>query len=257
MPRKNLLDVAKLGEKLSYMIKWKGVPAGEAIFTVKPWQTRVDGRPAFYLVLETESNDFISTFHKVRDKVKSYIDTETGHSLYFVRNIREGKYSADDFLRFDYEKDLQYYSSLKTKGSRIKKSKKDPRPIPGYVQDPLSVIYYLRHFKLDPKNPLKILVGSRKTTTVMRVDVMREGKLVLPGLGKFEVNIAELGAGDSGKDGYKPKIFVAKGKVTVWAEKNTNIPLMVQVGVPILGTADVVLYKTENCELKDHALSAK
>ncbi|MHC4870463.1 MAG: DUF3108 domain-containing protein [Planctomycetota bacterium] len=251
MPEKNLLDVAKLGEKLVYVIKWKGIPAGEATFSVKPWQTRVNGRSAYYVVLETESNDFVSTFYKVRDKIKSFIDADTGHSLYFARNIREGSYAADDFLQFDYEKNLQHYSSLKEKDGAKRRKQKAPRPIPGYLQDPLSVIYYLRHFPLTLESDYNVLVGGRKHTGILKLEVLKEEKIKLPGLGEFDAVAVNLASGEKNSR-YNPKIFVAKGKVTVWVEKNTNIPIMINVGVPILGTADVVLKRSTNSPLNKY-----
>ncbi len=251
MPKRKLLDVANLGEKLVYMVKWKGIPAGEATFSVKPWQTKVGGIPAYYVVLDTESNDFVSAFYKVRDRVKSYISAETGHSLYFARNIREGTYRADDFLQFDYKKNLQYYSSLKTKRGVKKRKQKKSRAIPGYLQDPLSVIYYLRHLKLVVNGKYQVLVGGRKHVGILELDVVREETIKLPALGSFDTFVINLGSGE-GSTEYKPKIFVAKGKVAVWIEKNTNIPLKITVGVPILGTAEVFLKRSENSPLNKY-----
>lgn len=252
MPSQDLLDVANLGEKLVYMVKWKGIPAGEATFSVKPWQTKVNGRPAYYVVLETESNDFVSTFYEVRDKIKSYIDAETGHSLYFSRNIREGSYEADDFLQFDYDKKLQYYSSLKVEDGEKQRNEKAPRPIPGYLQDPLSVIYYLRHFDLSSDEDHLVLIGSRKNVGVLKLDVLKEERVTLPDLGVFDTYVVNLANGDTTKSNYEPKIFVAKGKVTVWVEKHTNIPVMINVGVPILGTADITLHHSSNSPLNKY-----
>ena len=43
-------------------------------------------------------------------------------------------------------------------------------------------------------------------------------------------------------------IFVRKGKMTIWVEKRTRIPLLMKVKIPI-GSASAVLIKAENSPL--------
>ncbi|MFH0911436.1 MAG: DUF3108 domain-containing protein [Planctomycetota bacterium] len=249
MPPENLLSVARIGERLTYAVKWKGMAAGEAVLSVNR-KTTVDGRPAYYLSLETESNDFLGTFYKVQDKVRSYVDAETGHSLLFIRDIQEGGYRANDFLQFDYDKNLQYYRTIKTASDTARASEKTPRPIPGPLQDPLSVLYYLRHTPLSVGMAREILVGSRKRTGILRVEVLREERVDLPDLGGFDALVVKLANGGAAQGTYDPAVFNAKGEIQVWAEKETNIPLLIRVGLPI-GSAEVVLYRAENSPLNE------
>jgi hypothetical protein len=251
MPERSLDDVARLGERLTYLIKYKGIPAGQAVFSVKRI-TKAQGRRAWYLTLETESNDAISMLYPVRDKVKSYVSAETGHSLLFQRNLSEGDYRADDSLEFDYEKNMQYYRAVDFDGREHTRREKPPRPIPGPVQDPLSVIYYLRHFPLETGESKDVLIGTRKRTNVLRVTALREEEVTLPGVGVFDANVVRLANGEKGGE-YDAEVFVSSGDITLWVEKHTNIPLILNVGLPRpLGSAAGVLQATRNSPLDEY-----
>lgn len=249
MPPRSLDTVARVGERLHYLIRWKGVPAGRASFAVKR-RTRLRGEPVYYLTLETESNDAISLLYPVRDKVKSYVCAETGHSLLFVRNLREGSYKADDTLQFDYEDNVQLYSAVKYDSELPREKQKPPRPIPGPLQDPLSVLYYLRHFPLAVGETKDVVVGTRKRTGILRVEVVGEEEVSLPGIGVFDANRVRLGTAEN--ETYEAEIFVSKGDITLLAEKHTNIPLEVSIGLPILGSARAVLFRAEGTRLESY-----
>jgi hypothetical protein len=247
-------EVASVGERLRYLVKYKGLPAGQAIFAVKR-RTVLGGRPVLYITLESESNDAISLLYPVRDKVKSYIDAETGHSLRFDRHLREGRggsFTAVDTLQFDYEQNRQIHTAIEFDGS-VRKERREERPIPGPVQDPLSVLYYLRHFPLEVGASRQVLVGAAEEINVLAVQTRREEEVHLPALGVFDAYVVEL-RNQRGEQttAYQAQIFHSRGDVTVWVEKNTNIPLVVKTGVPVLGSTSAVLQSAEACDLLQH-----
>ncbi|MFW5857146.1 MAG: DUF3108 domain-containing protein [Planctomycetota bacterium] len=255
MPAKTLDAVTRLGERLTYLIKYKGIPAGQAVFSVKR-VTKTQSQRAYYLTLETESNDAISMLYPVRDKVKSYVSAETGHSLLFQRTLSEGDYRADDSLEFDYEQNLQYYRAVDYDGNEHTRREKPPRPIPGHVQDPLSVLYYLRHFPLAVGESQRVLIGTRKRTNVLKVTALREEEVTIPGVGVFDANVIRLANGEEGTE-YDAEVFVSSGDITLWVEKHTNMPLILNVGLPRpLGSATGVLHNSRNSPLNAHVKRA-
>jgi len=253
MPARDLAQVAQIGERLVYGIKWKGLAAGQATLSVNR-KTSVSGRPTYYLSLETASNDFLSTFYHVEDRVRSYVDADTGRSVLYVRDLREGGSTANDYVQFDYDRNLQYYRPVRTEVQETRAPQPPPRPIPGPVQDPLSVVYYLRHFSLEPGETREIAVGRRGKTALLEVTAKHVDRISLPGLGEFEALVVELE--DSAAGGpYAPNLFVARGATRVWVERHTRIPLMARTSLPKIGAVEVLLHHAANCPLADHALS--
>ncbi|MBN1256575.1 MAG: DUF3108 domain-containing protein [Planctomycetes bacterium] len=251
MEPKEPAKVMAIDEKLRYLLKYKGLPAGESIFTVKRI-TKMGGQPVYYITMETESNDAIDLLYPVRDRVKSYINAENSYSMRFERSLREGKYKADDKLVYDYEKNEQTYTAIKYKGDTPKETVKPPQPIPGPVQDPLSAMYYLRHFPLKIGQSKEILIGNRKSTDILEVTPKSEEEINIPGIGVFDAYLVELGTGGEEGGKYNSEIFFSEGDLKLWVEKNTNIPLLIKIGVPILGEMTGILQSAENCKLMDY-----
>ena len=56
------------GEKLTFLLKWTIIPAGESILEVLPVET-IDGVKAYHFSLTAKSNAFNDALYKVRDKI--------------------------------------------------------------------------------------------------------------------------------------------------------------------------------------------
>ncbi len=256
-PAFNLENVARVGEKLVYAVKWKAFPAGRMTLRVKR-KVNVRGRLAFAFEMHIESNDFLDMIYAVDTRVTSIADLQTGMSYLLKRRLREGRRKVDDRLEFDYvhkgdDQTLQPVS----KYSKIKNGAthhSQPRPIPGPLQDCLSAIYYLRNFKFaNPGEKCRFLIGSRKTVDVVTINVLKHEKLRLGRLGTYDCVVVEP-KGD--KEDARTTLIAARGSARIWLEKNTRIPLMLVVAVPI-GNAKVVLIKAENCNLRQFRLGRR
>lgn len=91
------------GEKLTYVLKWEGVPAGKATLEVFPVET-LNGKQAYHFVMTARTNSFVDIFYKVRDKIEGYTDLEITRSLFYQSKQREGKYKRDIVVVFDWDK---------------------------------------------------------------------------------------------------------------------------------------------------------
>ena len=56
------------GEKLTFILKWEMIPAGEATLEVLPMEI-FKGVKSYHFVLTAKSNNFIDIFYKVRDRI--------------------------------------------------------------------------------------------------------------------------------------------------------------------------------------------
>ena len=251
----NLDTVARIGEKLTYLAKWKGIPAGTATLEVKR-QAQIRGRPVYVVELHSISNDFLSLVYEVDSTIRSFIDVEDGRSHLFKRNGKEGRRNLNDSLEFDYtrkrEDGVPEPVSVYSKMKNGQLTTNLPRPIPGPLQDSLSIIYYMRKLDLHEKGSChEVLLGSRKRTDIVTIQVLGSEQITLPSkIGTFECIKVEP-KGDPHAD--RTNIVVSKGTAVFWLEKNTRIPLMAEVDIPI-GSLKLYLVKAENTPLAEFAV---
>ena len=242
------LDVTE-GEKLTYMIKWGAIDAGMATLTIKRKEQLGPGGPEVWNIqCKTRSNAFLSMFYEVRDDIKTLVDVNSGCTRLFDMDKNEGNYHSTERIEFDYDKQEAEYVKIKQELFSESKRTKIIK-LPGRVSDPLSCLYYCRGLDLEVGSAEKLTVNTSKKNWVMTLRVLREEKLDIEGLGEVTCLVVEPEAQFQG-------LFVRKGKMTVWLEKQTKIPLRMKVDIPI-GSASAVLIKAENSPLSRLAEEAK
>ena len=229
------------GERLTYSVKWGVIDAGLAILSVKRKEQLGPGGPEVWNIqCRTRSNSFISTFYEVRDDIKTLIDAKEGFARLFDMDKNEGSVHATERIEFDYARNEANY----TKTDRRKETdnvKSRTITLPGKVHDPLSCLYYIRGLDLRPGNEYKLTVNTSRKNWVMGLRVLKTEEQYIEGLGTVKALVVEPEAQFQG-------IFVRKGKMQVWLEEQTRIPLKLKVEVPI-GAATAVLVKAENSAL--------
>ncbi|MFH1373158.1 MAG: DUF3108 domain-containing protein [bacterium] len=152
-------------EKFTFDINYGFINAGVATMEVVRL-VEYEQRPCHQIVSRANSNKFFSTFYNVDDRVESIIDAVGLFSWRFEKNLREGSYRADRRYCFDQRNHLAFYID-------------DTLSVPPFVQDPLSVLYYVRTQELKPGQalavdnftdgkhyPLEVKVLKRETVTV-------------------------------------------------------------------------------------------
>lgn len=122
------------GERLSYVISWFAIPAGTAVMEVLGEQAE-DGRTTFKLVTVAKSNDFISAFYPVENRVESWFDAARLAPRRMVFHRREGKRKNDFDVRFHHEEGTV---------TSVKDGAAHTIEIASGTQDALSCLYYVR-----------------------------------------------------------------------------------------------------------------
>ena len=128
------------GEKLTFLLRWGIIPAGEAVLTVAP-PGEINGQPALHFIMTAESNSFLDLFYKVRDRIESYTDIGMTHSLLYKNKQREGRTKRNIVVDFDWVNNQVQYMNGKKKNPPVDL-------LPGTF-DPLSVFYFLRGLDLE------------------------------------------------------------------------------------------------------------
>lgn len=250
-------DVARLGERLVFLVKWQGVPGGTVTLRVWPKERKIHGRPVYMFELQAESNDFLSVFYSVNTTIRSVADAADGRSYLFQRSMRQGTVDIDDRLEFLYDHRLDDGTPQPvSRFSHRKKGrmrKRDPRPIPGFLADPLAIAYYMRHLEIDvEKKAPSALMGLHKGAAMVTLVPLRREMLKLPGLGSFDTVVIQPRAPAMEND---EGIFETKGMATVWLERSTRIPLQAKVETPI-GDAIGILVEHEKTPLESVRVAA-
>ena len=129
-------DYFKVGERLTYDVRWLGARVGEVVSTIKSAETQ-NGREVYVVELTARTNGFCSKIYRIFDRYVSYIDKEDLTSHKHIAQRSEGKYRKDAVTVFDRQNQKAYFQNA------VDNSKKT-FDIPPLCRDPISAIYYFR-----------------------------------------------------------------------------------------------------------------
>ena len=251
-PDVRISDFVQPGEELRYQAMWRGLPAGTVRCTAKR-VAKLKDRPVFVFELAVESNDFLNAFYPVRTSMNSYVDAGNGRSYLIRRRVSERNRDYTDRLEFKYDSRRdngipEPVSKYSITGAEGKEESRQPFPIPGNMQDTVSLIYYVRGLELNEVGDSRtILLGGRNKPVVITVSVTGEERIAVPGIGLFDCLVVEPDAGGANISGN----FVAtRGGEKIWLEKNTRIPVMAVAELPSpVGAVTATLVQADNSEL--------
>lgn len=169
-----------VGERLVFDVSWMGIPVGVGTLVVKE-KTNLRGREAYHVIATAKTNDFLSKIYPIYDEVHSWIDAEKFRSLEFKKELKEGRYRAEERMIYDYQAKKIFYESL------LNKSKKEFE-LAADVQDFLSAFYWFRTQAVEAGKSLYTVVNSEEQNwdlelKVLRVEVKElKGRRVIPAL---------------------------------------------------------------------------
>jgi len=210
------------GEELVFEIRYGFIKAGRAVMSIPDMQT-VKGRLCYHVVTTAESNKFISTFFKVRDRVETYIDAEGYFPWKFYKRIREGHYKSDKYVEYDQRKNI------------VIENKKDTLKVNPFVQGVLSSFYYTRLKNLKPGTYFDIDNYGDGKLYPLRVLVHKKETIKVPA-GKFKCIVVEPVMRVEG-------IFKQKGKLKIWlTDDSMRIPVLMK-SKALIGSVNVTLIK--------------
>jgi len=218
----------RIGEKLTYEIRWMGIPVGLACFNVKEI-VQINSRDCYHICVSVRSNAFLSKIYKVDDEFQTYIDKENLYSLRFIKRQAEGRYRSHEVVDYDQQAHKALYKSLlndSTKEFNIEENS----------QDDLSSIYYFRMKDIEADKPVFINVNADEKNWILQIDFLEQGIMNLSRIGDLDAIAVEPVAKTT--DG-KP---LEKGRVWLWFSADENrIPLAAKAKASIVGTVSAVL----------------
>jgi len=153
------------GEKLYYDISYNWhfvwVNAGKVEFQVD--STMYGDIPAYHFQSSGRSLSSYDWIFKVRDEFESVANAQTFQPYWFVRKTREGSYSVDNKLNFDWE-NHRIISKLETSKHPYRK---DTIPLDPLYLDLQTAVYFARtldfsKMEINQKIPFYVLIDGEK-----------------------------------------------------------------------------------------------
>jgi len=217
-----------IGERLHFDIGYGFINAGSAVMEVVEL-IEYDGRPAYRIVSTAQSNKFFSSFYPVRDRVESITDAIGLFSWYFDKKLCEGKYRSHRMYGFD-----QINHEVVYKGDTTK--------IAPYVQDALSMLYYVRTQPLEVGKSVFVDNFTDGRHNPVEVKVHRKEQIRTKA-GDFNCLVVEPLLRTAG-------IFKHEGKLTVWlTDDRLRLPVMMKSKVVVGSiTAELTDYRLGQLE---------
>lgn len=218
-----------VGEKLTFDINYGFINAGTAIMEVATL-IEYQERPCFQIVTTASSNSFFSSFFNVDDRAESIIDAEGLFSWRFEKNLKEGSYRSDRQYDFDQINHSTLYEG-------------DTLVVKEYVQDALSMLYYIRTQELKPGTSFVVesFVDGKNIST--KINILKKEKISV-GAGSFDCILVEPLMSSVG-------VFKHKGSLKVWlTDDRVKMPVLMKTKV-IVGSISAELMSFELGEIEE------
>ena len=217
-----------LGEHLKFDITYGFITAGYATMSVDKL-IEFENRPCYRIVTTANSNSFFSSFYNVDDRVESIIDAIGLFSWRFEKNLKEGKYRAIRKFSFDQRNHKAEYNN-------------DTTTVPPYVQDALSVFYFVRTQDLKVGESIFVDHYNDGKLYPMEIKVLKKETITVPA-GTFECLVIEPLMQSVG-------VFKHEGKLKVWLTNDRlRLPVLMKSKV-LVGSiaAELTSYKLGEIE---------
>ncbi len=129
------------GERLVFELRWAFLTVGTATLEVLPLQT-INAQPARHFVMTAESNAFLDTLYKVRDRIDTFTDADLTRSVLYKKQQHEGPTIRQIEVQFDWENLKMRYLKTEKGGGEDKLVPMMPGSF-----DPLAAFYNVRNTK--------------------------------------------------------------------------------------------------------------
>ena len=222
----------KVGEKLTYGLSWGIITAGTAVLEVAERRS-LSGRSVVKLIHTARSNEFVSAFYPVNNRVESLLDEEAAHPHHLLFKRREGKRKNDIEAVYD---------QAAHKATVTKDGNTETMEVPPDVQDTLSVIYFFRTLRpADAGSSTIIHVNHDKKNYKLELRVEGTERLKGP-LGEFDtVRILAIMPFRG--------LFMNEGNIRIWVTNDAaRVPVLMKAKV-IIGSITATLTGAEGVTL--------
>lgn len=240
----NLTSKFKHGERLSYVAKWTGIPAGEIVMSTNFIEK--DQKQMMEMKLEAKSSMVISMMYKVHEVIQSRVHTNTFLADSLYKNSLQGRRHYQETISFNFSDNLIQYQKDNLKNKKNLPEKHTFKITKGIqnIFDPLSIFYYLRTLSwktLGDESPELFVCADRKGIYSLKFKLAKKKFIETAAFGRREVFYLVPSAEFKGA-------IVKSGKLELWLDTLTGIMLRMKMSIPV-GYASFELQSAKNSEL--------
>jgi hypothetical protein len=203
------------GEKLTYVVHYGFINAGEAVVELRDLPRTINGRKVWQAVGTGRSLGAFNTFYKVEDHYSTIFDVEGVFPWVFSRDVSEGGY--------EFKQDYLYHQHKR----QVTTQREQTHDVPPSVQDMLSAFYYAR----------TIDYSHAKVGDVFIIDTFLDDELFPLRMRYLGKETIKLRNGKYRCLKFQPvvqegRIFKGNDDLNVWVTDDGNrIPVLVQAKV--------------------------
>jgi len=210
--------VFKVGEQLSYKLKYGFFTAAQADLRVESTDIKFEGQPAFHIIAEGRTAGSFDVFYKVRNRYETFVDQKTLLPYFYAEDRHEGSYKHSDKVTFDRENN----KIMANKGSF---------PLKGETFDFLSAYYFARNIDVS-----KMRIGEKFELQYFLEDAISTLGITYVGKEKVSCSLGTFNCLKFNPTIIPGRIFKKNSKLYLWITDDANrIPVKAQVEV-ILGS---------------------
>ncbi len=199
------INAFRVGEKLTFKIRYGFIKAGEAVMQVKD-TLRMRGIPVYHIQTTARSVSAFDWIFKVRDEVNSFVAVNGFYSLRFEKKLREGGYKVDLIVDYLHEDSLAHVRFFRY--DRDDRNKDFKVKITPYINDILSSFYYVRTQPLKVGHSLHIKNHEKEKVYDLEVKIYKKEILEVDA-GTFRCLVVEPLLKGEG-------IFKQEGRLKIW-----------------------------------------
>lgn len=208
--------VFRVGEQLSYKLKYGFFTAATAHLQVEATNRMFDGHPAYHIVADGGTAGAFDFFYKVRNRYETYVDEKTLEPYYYTENRREASYRHTDHVTFDHED----HKITADKGVF---------PFQGKVFDFLSAYYFARNIDVS-----KLKVGDTFDLKYFLDDGIHTLSITFSGREKVDCPMGTFNCLKFNPTIIPGRVFRKDSKLYLWITDDGNrIPVKANVGLVV------------------------
>lgn len=228
--------VFKVGEQLSYTLKYGFFTAAEAVINVEESDKKFDDHPVFHIVADGKTAGTFDIFYKVRNRYETYVDQTTLMPYFYTENRHESNYRHTDNVTFDHHTD------------KITAAK-GVYPYTGKVFDFLSAYYFSRSIDVS-----KIQKGEKFELQYFLEDGVHTLSITYVGTEKVSCSMGTFNCLKFNPTIIPGRVFRKDSKLYLWITDDKNrIPVKAHVEL-VVGSITMDLTGARNLKYPLNAI---
>ncbi len=211
-------------EVFVFRISYLGLNVGTVQLRTEP-MTRVAGRDVFHFRAHMRSARYYRFIYELDDRLETYVDARTFLPVRYTLIQRESGQDVDDLQLFDYENLETHVFFKRVREDRVTE-REETHPIPNYMQDSFSSLYFVRGLPLEVGDRYEFPVVTRGRLWLIELNVEKKEQIRVGGRWTDAIKINAVTR--------FPGVLERRGDINFWySDDEVRRPLQFQADVRI------------------------